>query len=86
LIPCTREDGVQVGELPDEERVLVLEIRNFGHGLGFLDLFIAAEAIGLGASGYLLKTSPSGELFTAIEQALAGKTYITPLLTKGAPP
>jgi DNA-binding NarL/FixJ family response regulator len=46
---------------------------------------IASEAIGLGASGYLLKTSPSGDLFTAIEQALAGKTYITPLLTKGVP-
>lgn len=46
---------------------------------------IAAEAIGLGASGYLLKSSASGELFTAIEQALAGKTYITPLVTKGVP-
>ena len=27
----------------------------------------------------------SAELFTAIEQALAGKTYITPLVTKGVP-
>jgi DNA-binding NarL/FixJ family response regulator len=46
---------------------------------------IAAEAIRLGASGYLLKSSASAELFTAIEQALAGKTYITPLVTKGVP-
>ena len=46
---------------------------------------IAAEAISLGASGYLLKNSASGELFTAIEQALAGKTYVTPLVTKGVP-
>jgi DNA-binding NarL/FixJ family response regulator len=46
---------------------------------------IAAEAIRLGASGYLLKSSASVELFTAIEQALAGKTYITPLVTKGVP-
>ena len=46
---------------------------------------IAAEAIGLGASGYLLKNSASGELFTAIERALAGKTYVTPLITKGMP-
>jgi DNA-binding NarL/FixJ family response regulator len=46
---------------------------------------IAAEAIGLGASGYLLKNSASGELFTAIEHALAGKTYVTPLVTKGVP-
>jgi DNA-binding NarL/FixJ family response regulator len=46
---------------------------------------IAAEAIRLGASGYLLKSSASAELFTAIEQALADKTYITPLVTKGVP-
>jgi DNA-binding NarL/FixJ family response regulator len=46
---------------------------------------IAAEAINLGASGYLLKSSAPVELFTAIEQALAGKTYITPLVTKGMP-
>jgi len=46
---------------------------------------IAAGAIRLGASGYLLKSSASAELFTAIEQALAGKLYITPLLTKGVP-
>jgi DNA-binding NarL/FixJ family response regulator len=46
---------------------------------------IAAKAISLGALGYLLKNSASAELFTAIEHALAGKTYITPLLTKGLP-
>ncbi len=46
---------------------------------------IAAEAIRLGASGYLLKNSASGELFIAIERALAGKTYVTPLVTKGVP-
>jgi DNA-binding NarL/FixJ family response regulator len=46
---------------------------------------IAAEAIRLGASGYLLKSSASDELFTAIERALAGETYITPLVTKGVP-
>jgi DNA-binding NarL/FixJ family response regulator len=33
----------------------------------------------------LLKSSASVELFTAIEHALAGKTYITPLVTKGVP-
>jgi len=46
---------------------------------------IAAQAINLGASGYLLKSSAAGELFTAIERALAGKIYVTPLLTKGVP-
>jgi DNA-binding NarL/FixJ family response regulator len=46
---------------------------------------VAAEAIRLGASGYLLKSSASGELISAIEMALSGKTYITPLITKGRP-
>jgi DNA-binding NarL/FixJ family response regulator len=46
---------------------------------------VAAEAIRRGASGFLLKSSASSELITAIELALAGKTYITPLLTKGRP-
>jgi DNA-binding NarL/FixJ family response regulator len=46
---------------------------------------MAAEAVRLGASGYLLKSSASAELFTAIDQALAGKIYITPLLTRGIP-
>jgi DNA-binding NarL/FixJ family response regulator len=46
---------------------------------------VAAEAIGMGASAFLLKSSASAELTLAIELALAGRTYITPLLTKGTP-
>ena len=46
---------------------------------------IAAEAIRLGASAFLLKSSASSELTAAIELALAGKTYITPLITQGKP-
>jgi DNA-binding NarL/FixJ family response regulator len=49
------------------------------------DPAMAAEAIRLGASAYLLKSSASAELFTAIEQALAGKIYVTPLVTKDVP-
>lgn len=49
------------------------------------DRDIAAEAVRRGASGYLLKNSAASELFTAIEHALAGKTYITPLVMEGAP-
>jgi DNA-binding NarL/FixJ family response regulator len=45
----------------------------------------AAEAIRLGASGYLVKSGAADELFTAIEHALAGKTYITPRVTGGLP-
>jgi DNA-binding NarL/FixJ family response regulator len=43
----------------------------------------AAAAIRIGASGYVLKSSTPSELFTAIECALAGKLYITPLIRKG---
>jgi DNA-binding NarL/FixJ family response regulator len=46
---------------------------------------VAAEAVRLGASAYLLKSSASTELFAAIRLALLGKTYITPLLTQGMP-
>jgi DNA-binding NarL/FixJ family response regulator len=46
---------------------------------------VAAEAIRLGASAFLLKSSAAAELILAIEMALAGKTYITPLITKGKP-
>jgi DNA-binding NarL/FixJ family response regulator len=49
------------------------------------DPAMAAEAIRLGASAYLLKSSASTELFTAIEYAMAGNIYVTPLVTKGVP-
>ena len=42
---------------------------------------VAAEAVRRGALGYLLKKSAATELFTAIERVLAGKHYITPLIT-----
>jgi len=46
---------------------------------------VAAEVIHQGASAFLLKSSASAELISAIELALANKTYITPLITKGRP-
>jgi DNA-binding NarL/FixJ family response regulator len=46
---------------------------------------LAVEAFRRGASGYLLKNCASSELFSAIENALQGKIYITPLVTKGTP-
>jgi DNA-binding NarL/FixJ family response regulator len=49
------------------------------------DLDIAAEAIRLGASGVLLKSSAATELIAAITLALEDKTYLTPLITKGKP-
>jgi DNA-binding NarL/FixJ family response regulator len=44
---------------------------------------LAAEAFRLGASGYLLKNSAASELVYAIREALLGRSYVTPLITKG---
>jgi DNA-binding NarL/FixJ family response regulator len=49
------------------------------------DADLAAAAIELGASGYLLKNSASAELTLAIESAISGRTYVTPLITGGRP-
>jgi DNA-binding NarL/FixJ family response regulator len=44
---------------------------------------LAVEAMGSGASGYLLKSSAASELIRAIQLSLRGKTYITPLIARG---
>jgi DNA-binding NarL/FixJ family response regulator len=44
---------------------------------------LAAEAFRLGASGYLLKNSAASELVYSIREALLGRSYVTPLMTKG---
>jgi DNA-binding NarL/FixJ family response regulator len=41
---------------------------------------IAGEALRLGASGYVLKSSAAQELKQAIQEALRGRSYITPLI------
>jgi DNA-binding NarL/FixJ family response regulator len=43
---------------------------------------MAAEALRIGALGYVLKSSAGSELKTAIRQALDGRSYITPLITR----
>jgi DNA-binding NarL/FixJ family response regulator len=43
---------------------------------------LAGEALRLGASGYVLKTSAAHELKQAIHEALQGRSYITPLITR----
>ena len=43
---------------------------------------LAGEALRLGASGYLLKSSAAHELEQAIREALRGRSYITPLITR----
>ncbi|OGW47380.1 MAG: DNA-binding response regulator [Nitrospirae bacterium RBG_19FT_COMBO_58_9] len=41
------------------------------------------EAFKAGASGYLLKRSAGSELLQAIQSAMDGKCYVTPLVAKG---
>ena len=43
---------------------------------------LASEALRLGASGYVLKSSAGSELTQAIREVLRGRTYITPLITR----
>jgi len=43
---------------------------------------LASEALRLGASGYVLKSSAAQELKQAIQEALRGRSYITPLITR----
>lgn len=43
---------------------------------------LAGEALRIGASGYVLKTSAAHELKQAIQEALRGRSYITPLITE----
>ena len=42
------------------------------------DVTYAAMAFDAGASGYVLKNSASRELITAINEAMKGRTYVTP--------
>jgi DNA-binding NarL/FixJ family response regulator len=48
-----------------------------------LDPDLTAEAFRIGASGYVLKSSASAELVRAINDVSQGRSYITPLITKG---
>ncbi len=43
---------------------------------------VANEAFRAGASGYLLKTSALSELSKAIQEALGGRSYVTPLIAQ----
>ena len=43
---------------------------------------LAGEALRLGASGYVLKSSAAHELKQAIHEGLRGRSYITPLITR----
>ena len=44
---------------------------------------VATVAMRAGASGFLLKESAAGEVVMAIQQALQGRVYLAPALTRG---
>ena len=46
------------------------------------DAMYAARALRSGATGFLLKHSASEELLTAIQEVLAGRMYITPVIAE----
>jgi DNA-binding NarL/FixJ family response regulator len=48
------------------------------------DADLAAEALRIGASAYVLKTSAGWELRRAIDAALRGRTYVTPAVRRHA--
>ncbi|MBX3437668.1 MAG: response regulator transcription factor, partial [Planctomycetaceae bacterium] len=43
---------------------------------------LAREAFRAGASGYLLKNSAASELLQAVDEAMRGRSYVTPLVAK----
>lgn len=46
------------------------------------DPYVAVEALRAGAAGYLLKHSAGEELIHAVQEVLAGRTYLTPLIAE----
>src|SRR5262249_20939092 len=48
------------------------------------DADVATEALRIGASAYVLKSSAGWELLQAIEGALRGRTYVTPALRQAS--
>lgn len=65
-------------------------LRDDGYAMPFVfltmhsDSTIAAEAVKAGASGYVLKSSAGEELVRAIQEVVAGRTYVTPSLAVNA--
>jgi len=67
--------GRQLKQLLPRTRLIYLTVNQ--------DPDLAAEAFRIGASGYVLKNCAASELVTAINDAICGRSYVTPLITKG---
>ena len=48
----------------------------------YSDPELATEAIGIGASGYVLKSDGGTEIIAAIRKALQGRTYVSRRLSR----
>jgi DNA-binding NarL/FixJ family response regulator len=70
VLPRLRAHGVR-------SRVIVLTMHH--------DQDLAARALRAGASAFVLKLSAGRELLTAMREALAGRTYVTPTIAGDAP-
>lgn len=69
------EAGLRLKELMPNVKLVFLTMND--------DPDLAVEAMRSGASGYLLKSSAAEELLRAIQMALKGKPYVTPLIERG---
>lgn len=69
------EAGLRLKEQMPNLKLVILTMND--------DPDLAVEAMRCGASAYLLKNSAAEELLRAIQFALKGKTYVTPLIAKG---
>lgn len=69
------EAGRQLKEMLPSAKLVFLTMNE--------DPDLAAEAMRTGASAYLLKRSAASELFRAVQDALKGKTYVTPQIKRG---
>ena len=68
------EAGLRLKEQMPNLKLVILTMND--------DPDLAVEAMRSGASAYLLKVSAAEELLRAIQFALKGKTYVTPLIAK----
>jgi DNA-binding NarL/FixJ family response regulator len=68
------EAGLRLKEQMPNLKLVILTMND--------DPDLAVEAMRCGASAYLLKVSAAEELLRAIQFALKGKTYVTPLIAK----
>src|SRR4051794_26623437 len=69
------DTAVQLRRSMPEVKVIILTMNE--------DPEVAAEAFRAGAVGYLLKNSAASELHLAIREVCNGRSYITPLATRG---